>query len=81
MTTGVYERILLAALQAMHEPPWGLQDLVHAERAINDEVCWRVSESCDSAAVRDWLKTLPAEERDELLHRLNTGAFSSANGN
>ena len=82
MTTGVYERILLAALETMHARPWSPHDLVQAESAITDEVCFRISGSCDSAAARDWLKTLPEEEREELLQRLNgSHAVSSANGN
>jgi hypothetical protein len=84
VTTGVYERILLASLQNMHAGPWQLADLVKVEGAITEEICSRLSgeTECHPAAVADWLRTLSGEERRELLQRLNAESDSrSANGN
>ena len=76
VTNGIYERIVQAALEAKHASPWETADLDEIDSTITPEVCSRFSEKCDAAAVRDWLKALPSEEREDLLHLLNSPVAS-----
>lgn len=68
---GIYEKIVQAALEAKHKSPWEITDFDAIDNIITPDVCSRFSEECDAAAVRDWLKALPSEDREDLLHRLN----------
>ena len=72
MITGIYEKIVQAALEAKHKGPWEITDFDAIDSTITPDVCSRFSEECDAATVRDMPKALPSEERKYLLRQLNS---------
>ena len=68
---GIYERVIMLALQAEKPPPWSADDLERVRDQVTGEMRDQAGCSCDTATIRDWVNSLSDTEKGDLLDRLN----------
>ena len=68
---GVYERVIMLALQAEKPPPWNAEGRERARDLVTDEMREQAGCNCDTATIRDWLYSLSDLEKRDPVDRLN----------
>lgn len=68
---GQYEPVVEWALAQLGPAPWTVEDLVDCETWITNEPCRQIHPHCRPQDVIDWLHSLPARQREELVAHLN----------
>ena len=74
------EAVVQKALETVCPGPWTVIHLVGLEWVIDDAFCGTVQPNCDAPAINSWLQSMSAQDRDELIARLNKNLERAPSG-
>ncbi|OFW57704.1 MAG: hypothetical protein A2133_08695 [Actinobacteria bacterium RBG_16_64_13] len=72
-----YEKVIEEALKYLPGGPWKDTDLVRVREVITDDMCGHYGPDCKSSEVLEWLDSLDADQREELLFEANADLSAS----